>query len=166
MARAAEAPPRDDMALLLARPRLLPAADIADWQFPDDPAAVAEARNAVARRLAEWGLDDLTFTTELTVSELVTNAMRYAGGTVGLRLFHDDTTLVCEVRDSSNTQPRLRRALAGDEGGRGLFLVAQLSRRWGSRYHHSGKTIWAEQPIDDAATSDTGLSAVWDSATL
>ena len=166
MAGAAEAPPRDDMALLLARPRLLPAADIADWQFPDDPAAVAEARNAVAHRLAEWGLDDLTFTTELTVSELVTNAMRYAGGTVGLRLFHDDTTLVCEVRDSSNTQPRLRRALAGDEGGRGLFLVAQLTRRWGSRYHHSGKTIWAEQPIDGDPSSPTGLTAVWDSAAL
>lgn len=164
IAGAAEQPPRDDMALLLARPRLLPADDIADWQFPDDPAAVADARGAVARRLAEWGLDDLTFTTELTVSELVTNAMRYAEGTVRLRLFHDDSTLVCEVRDSSNTQPRLRRAGAGDEGGRGLFLVAQLTRRWGSRYHHSGKTIWAEQPINGDPVSPTDLTDVWDSA--
>ncbi|WP_408647517.1 ATP-binding SpoIIE family protein phosphatase [Streptomyces geranii] len=166
MAGAAEPPPRDDMTLLLARPRLLPAADIADWQFPDDPAAVAEARGAVARRLAEWGLDDLTFTTELTVSELVTNAMRYAGGTVRLRLFHDDATLVCEVRDSSNTQPRLRRAQAADEGGRGLFLVAQLTRRWGSRYHHSGKTIWAEQPINGDPEPPADPTAAWDGDAL
>ncbi|MFM9564587.1 SpoIIE family protein phosphatase [Streptomyces turgidiscabies] len=164
MAGAAEPPPRDDMALLLARPRLLPANDISDWRFPDDPAAVAEARNVVARRLADWGLDHLAFSTELIVSELVTNAMRYAGGTVGLRLFHDGTTLVCEVRDSSNTQPRLRRARAADEGGRGLFLVAQLTRRWGSRYHHSGKTIWAEQPIGGAPPVDDSLGAAWTDA--
>ncbi|WP_155060337.1 SpoIIE family protein phosphatase [Streptomyces blattellae] len=159
---ASEGPPRDDMALLLARTHVLPAADTADWQFPPDPSRVADARKVVARQLADWGLDDLGFTTELIVSELVTNAMRYADGTVGLRLFHDDKTLVCEVSDSSNTQPRLIRARAGDEGGRGLFLVAQLAKRWGSRYHRNGKTIWAEQTI----TADSGLgldfAGIWD----
>ncbi|GGN20012.1 hypothetical protein GCM10011578_050210 [Streptomyces fuscichromogenes] len=142
MAGASRPSPRDDMALLLARTRRLLAADIAAWDFPDDPAAVAEARSAVAARLDSWGLDELTFTTELIVSELVTNAIRYARGAVGLRLFHDDATLVCEVSDSSSTQPRLRRAQVQDEGGRGLYLVAQPSKRWGSRYHHRGKTIY------------------------
>ncbi|GAA3309457.1 hypothetical protein GCM10020295_74160 [Streptomyces cinereospinus] len=74
----------------------------------------------------------------MIVSELVTNAVRYAGGPVGLRLIHD-MFLFCEVTDPSNTQPRLRRAAPGDEGGRGLFLVAQLSKRWGSRYGQLGK---------------------------
>ncbi|MGW0583556.1 SpoIIE family protein phosphatase, partial [Streptomyces sp. NPDC002920] len=92
-------PPRDDMALLLARTRRIPPADIAHWRFPDDPAVVADARKAVARQLTVWGLDELAFTTELIVSELVTNAIRHAGGTVGLRLFHDGSTLVCEVTD-------------------------------------------------------------------
>lgn len=34
-----------------------------------------------------------------------------------------------------------------DEGGRGLFLVAQLTRRWGTRYTQAGKIIWAEQDL-------------------
>lgn len=58
-----------------------------------------------------------------------------------------ESTLVCEVTDPSNTQPRLRHARSTDEGGRGLFLVAQLASRWGCRYGERGKTIWAEQPL-------------------
>ncbi|MER5218381.1 SpoIIE family protein phosphatase [Streptomyces sp. NPDC002838] len=139
--------PRDDIALLLARTRALPPDATPAWEFPADPAVVAHAREAATRQLAAWGLDQAAFTTELVVSELVTNAIRYAGGPIGLRLIRDTTVLVCEVTDSSNTQPRLRRARTTDEGGRGLFLVAQLTARWGSRYGPSGKTIWAEQPI-------------------
>ncbi|WP_328921650.1 SpoIIE family protein phosphatase [Streptomyces griseoaurantiacus] len=140
-------PSRDDIALLLARTRLLPEEATATWEFPADPAVVADAREAATRQSAVWGLDDATiFTTELIVSELVTNAIRYASGPVGLRLMRE-TALICEVSDSSNTQPRLRRARTSDEGGRGLFLVAQLSTRWGSRYGRHGKTIWAEQAL-------------------
>jgi hypothetical protein len=51
------------------------------------------------------------------------------------------------VSDTSNTSPHLRRALSTDEGGRGLFLVAQVAQRWGTRYTPEGKTIWAEQPL-------------------
>jgi serine phosphatase RsbU (regulator of sigma subunit)/anti-sigma regulatory factor (Ser/Thr protein kinase) len=138
-------PEDDDVALLLARTRVIPDDAVADWELPADLAAVSRARELVARKLASWNLDECTYTTELVVSELVTNAIRYAGGPVGVRLVHDDK-LVCEVADPSNTQPRLRRARDNDEGGRGLFLVAQLTARWGSRYHRTGKTIWTEQP--------------------
>jgi serine phosphatase RsbU (regulator of sigma subunit)/anti-sigma regulatory factor (Ser/Thr protein kinase) len=148
LARAADPPPRDDIALLLARIHALKPGATAQWVFPADPAAVADARNAAARQLAAWGLEEAAFTTELIVSELVTNAIRYAGGPIGLRLIHD-VALTCEVSDPSNTQPRLRRAHSTDEGGRGLFLVAQLSNRWGSRYGYSGKTVWAEQALPD-----------------
>jgi anti-sigma regulatory factor (Ser/Thr protein kinase) len=78
------------------------------------------------------------------VSELVTNAIRYGEPPIRLRLIHDAETLICEVSDSSHTAPHLRRAKTFDEGGRGLLLVAQLTRRWGSRYTPEGKTIWAE----------------------
>ncbi|WP_431040958.1 SpoIIE family protein phosphatase [Streptomyces sp. P1-3] len=139
----------DDIALLLARTRVVPPESVAAWEFPADPAAVADARDVAARQLTAWGLEDLVFTTELVVSELVTNAIRYAGGPVGLRLIREGV-LVCEVTDPSNTQPRLRRAETTDEGGRGLFLVAQLTTRWGSRYGLRGKTIWAEQPLGPA----------------
>jgi anti-sigma regulatory factor (Ser/Thr protein kinase) len=153
LATAGGAPPRDDIALLLARTRAIRPAAVANWRFPRDPTAVADARTAVGRQLSAWGLDDLAFTTELVVSELVTNAIRYSAGPVGLRLIHDGV-LACEVSDPSNTQPRLGRAHIADEGGRGLFLVAQLTDRWGCRYGRSGKTIWAEQSLSAGAPVD------------
>ncbi|MFD8643127.1 SpoIIE family protein phosphatase [Streptomyces zaomyceticus] len=146
MAGTGEGPARDDAAVLLARTAALGADSVAQWEFPAHPRAVASARESATGKLAEWGLDGNAFVTELIVSELVTNAVRYAGGPVGLRLIRDEA-LFCEVTDPSNTQPRMRRARISDEGGRGLFLVAQLSRRWGSRYGPSGKTIWVEQEL-------------------
>ncbi|MFF3468404.1 SpoIIE family protein phosphatase [Streptomyces sp. NPDC002619] len=139
--------PRDDVTLLLARTRAVPAQDTAHWQIPADPAAVSEARDWTTRQLTVWGLEDLLFTTELIVSELVTNAIRYGRPPAELHLIRHDV-LVCEVTDASSSQPRLRRAHTTDEGGRGLFLVAQLGTRWGCRHGQNGKTIWSEQLIE------------------
>jgi len=140
--------PEDDTTLLLARVRALPDEDSVLWELPCDPAYVGPAREMTIAQLDTWNLEHLAFTTELIVSELVTNAVRYGGhGPITLRLIRGRDVLICEVSDPSNTQPRLRRALATDEGGRGLFLVAQLTERWGSRYQQYGKTIWTEQPI-------------------
>lgn len=136
----------DDIALLVARTHTLGPDQVAEWQVPSDPAAVAEVRVQVNRRLAEWGLDELVFSTELILSELVTNAIRYGGETVHVRVLRD-RSLICEVFDSSSTSPHLRYAAMTDEGGRGLFLVAQLAERWGTRYTPAGKVIWAEQPV-------------------
>lgn len=139
-------PQPDDIALLLARTHGLRPDRVVSWEVPLDPAAVGTTRNKVARQLEAWGLDELTMTTELIVSELVTNAIRYASGPVRLRLLLQ-SVLTCEVSDGSSTTPRLRHARTTDEGGRGLFLVAQLARRWGTRYTHRGKIIWAEQGL-------------------
>ncbi|MFJ3326993.1 SpoIIE family protein phosphatase [Streptomyces griseus] len=139
-------PLADDVTLLLAEARGVRARDHASWTLAADPSVVSEARAHVLGQLSLWGLDDLAFTTELVASELVTNAIRYAGGTIGLRLIRA-ASLICEVSDVSNTQPRMRRARATEEGGRGLFLIAQLTDRWGSRYTRSGKTIWTEQAL-------------------
>ncbi|MER6377436.1 SpoIIE family protein phosphatase [Streptomyces mirabilis] len=146
LADLADQAPRDDAALLLARTRAVPAADTAHWGIPADPAAVSKAREWITRQLTLWGLDNLLFTTELIVSELVTNAIRYGRPPMDLRLIRHHV-LVCEVTDSSSTQPRLRRARTTDEGGRGLFLVSQLGGRWGCRHGQNGKTIWSEQAI-------------------
>jgi len=141
--------PQDDVALLIARPRALDAGHVATWDIPADPAAVAQARKNASAQLAEWGLEEAVFTTELVVSELVTNAIRHAEPPIQLRLIHD-RTLICEVSDASNTAPHLRRARIFDEGGRGLLLVAQLTQGWGTRQSPIGKTIWAEQALPDA----------------
>ncbi|OII60208.1 sodium/proline symporter [Streptomyces sp. CC53] len=139
-------PPSDDVALLLARTHVLGSEQVASWELPVDPAAVARARNLASEQVTAWGMDELSFTTELIVSELVTNAIRHASGPVCLRVIRD-RTLICEVTDASSTAPRLRHARTTDEGGRGLFIVAQLARRWGTRYTRGGKVIWTEQPL-------------------
>jgi anti-sigma regulatory factor (Ser/Thr protein kinase) len=138
--------PADDVALLIARTHALDDDQVATWDLPADPAIVASARRQVAERLANWGLHDAAFTTELVVSELVTNAIRHAQSPIQLRLIRD-RTLICEVSDGSSTAPHLRRARAFDEGGRGLLLVSRLALRWGSRQTPHGKTIWAEQAL-------------------
>jgi serine phosphatase RsbU (regulator of sigma subunit)/PAS domain-containing protein/anti-sigma regulatory factor (Ser/Thr protein kinase) len=141
-------PPRDDCALLLVRPTPAEPGDVVGWQLEPQPEAVAQARELVARQLHEWDHDELGFTTELVISELVTNAIRYGTGRVEVRLIRDhNRVLTCEVADASNTQPRLRRAADTDEGGRGLFIVAQCTTRWGCRYRAEGKTIWTELPL-------------------
>ncbi|WP_116210221.1 SpoIIE family protein phosphatase [Streptomyces olivoreticuli] len=136
----------DDIALLVARTRILGADRIAEWELPSDPAVVAGARADVTRQLTEWGLVEAVFTSELILSELITNAIRHAAGPIRVRLLRD-RSLICEVSDTSSTSPHLRYAAAEDEGGRGLFLVAQLADRWGTRYTPDGKVIWAEQPL-------------------
>ncbi|MFJ3660202.1 SpoIIE family protein phosphatase [Streptomyces sp. NPDC090119] len=138
--------PTDDVALIVAETRVLGADQVAQWEVPADPAAVSEIRAKVTRQLADWDLEELTFTTELILSELVTNAIRYGRGPIGVRLLRG-RALICEVSDGTTTSPHLRYAASTDEGGRGLFLVAQLSDRWGTRYTPTGKIIWAEQPL-------------------
>ncbi|MEV5236967.1 SpoIIE family protein phosphatase [Streptomyces pseudogriseolus] len=139
--------PEDDVALLMARTRRLAPEQIAAWELPPDPAVVADARRTAQDQLSRWGFDEeQTFTTELLVSELVTNAIRHASGRVRLRLIRE-RTLVCEVLDGGASAPHLRHPRAMDEGGRGLLLVSQLAERWGTRFVPDGKIIWAEQPL-------------------
>ncbi|MEW2399697.1 SpoIIE family protein phosphatase [Streptomyces sp. NPDC046862] len=150
--------PADDVALLIARTRALDEEQVAVWDLPSDPAMVATARRHASEQLTLWGLDEAAFVTELVVSELVTNAIRYGGSPIQLRLIRD-RSLICEVSDASSTSPHLRRARTYDEGGRGLLLVAQLTDRWGTRPSGTGKTIWAEQslPIGEPSLAAFGL---------
>ncbi|MGW0082746.1 SpoIIE family protein phosphatase [Streptomyces sp. NPDC003393] len=143
----------DDIVLLVARTRLTDRALVAEWDVPSDPAAVSRIRAEAARQLDAWGLYQTAFSTELIVSELVTNAIRYGAQPVRLRLLYD-RSLICEVADGSSTSPHLRRARLTDEGGRGLFLVARFAQRWGTRYTSRGKVIWTEQVLHGATEPD------------
>ncbi|MBA2807758.1 SpoIIE family protein phosphatase [Streptomyces sp. KM273126] len=140
--------PRDDVALIVAGTRLLNGDRTASWDVPADPSAVAGVRAAAAQLLQDWGMEEEAFTLELVLSELVTNAIRHASGPIRVRLIRD-RSLICEVSDGSSVSPHLRRAATMDEGGRGLFLVAQFADRWGTRYTSGGKVIWTEQQLSD-----------------
>ena len=143
---------KDDVALLIARTCALSADQIAEWDVPLDPAAVAGIRAAVAEKLDDWDLSELAFTSELLLSELITNAIRHASAPIRVRLLRD-RSLICEVSDGSSTSPHLRYAATMDEGGRGLFLVSQIAEHWGTRYTPEGKVIWAQQPLPGATDS-------------
>ncbi|MDG9711925.1 SpoIIE family protein phosphatase [Streptomyces sp. DH10] len=144
----------DDIALLMARVQGLPTESVGDWTLPREPRSVGRAREYARAQLISWDMEPLVDTTELLVSELVTNALRYGEGEIRLRLLLD-RTLVCEVWDSGLVQPRRRRARDTDEGGRGLQLVGLLSAAWGSRRTPRGKTVWFELPLPGGETSLT-----------
>ncbi|MFF9114673.1 SpoIIE family protein phosphatase [Streptomyces massasporeus] len=144
----------DDIALLMARVQGLPTDSVGDWTLPREPRSVGRAREYARAQLLAWDMEPLVDTTELLVSELVTNALRYGEGEIRLRILLD-RTLVCEVWDSGLVQPRRRRARDTDEGGRGLQLVGLLSAAWGSRRTPRGKTVWFELPLPGGDTSLT-----------
>jgi serine phosphatase RsbU (regulator of sigma subunit)/anti-sigma regulatory factor (Ser/Thr protein kinase) len=137
---------RDDIAILIARLSKIPADHHASWSLPPELTSAAKARHLIREPLARWGLDELMPTTELLVSELVTNAIRYATGEVTIRLVLDGS-LVCEVLDNSSALPRLRHAGRDEECGRGLEVVSQLAQRWGARRTREGKIVWCEHAI-------------------
>ncbi|WP_059008187.1 SpoIIE family protein phosphatase [Streptomyces specialis] len=139
----------DDAALLALRTHLLPAADVASWDLPDDPTAARLARHHIREQLAAWDLEDLVASAELVVSELMGNVIRHATGPAQLRLLRTDI-LTCEVSDASEATPRVRHASLLGENGRGLQLVGASTSRWGARYVRHGKTIWAEFPLPRA----------------
>jgi serine phosphatase RsbU (regulator of sigma subunit)/anti-sigma regulatory factor (Ser/Thr protein kinase) len=135
---------KDDVALLMARLNGIEPDDVAEWRLPPEPAQVPRARAVVREQLHDWGLAKLAGTTELLVSELVTNAVRHSRNRpVELRLVRGDT-LLCEVDDDDHELPTLLSAGPGDETGRGLRVVATLAREWGTSRTGAGKTVWFE----------------------
>lgn len=142
----------DDTAVLAVR--LDDAGPCADVPAADEPLqlalpsraeAASRARQALRRLLDPLGLD--ADAAELLVSELVGNAVRYAGGgEVVVRARIADGLLRVEVLDSSEVVPPLPTAVpASDaESGRGLLLVEALAERWGAEPVPGGKRLWFE----------------------
>ncbi|MEV5977959.1 SpoIIE family protein phosphatase [Streptomyces sp. NPDC052114] len=133
----------DDIALLAARFDGIAPSDVAYWFLEPENATPSRARRLARSALARWGLEDLSESVELLVSEVVTNAVRYASRPITLRLLRTDV-LRCEVGDDVPQLPRLRQARATDEGGRGLYLVNRMARRWGATRLSTGKVVWFE----------------------
>ncbi|MFI0419048.1 ATP-binding protein [Spongiactinospora sp. 9N601] len=108
------------------------------------PASPAVAREFAVSVLGDWASPECSYDAQLIVSELVTNAMRHAGGLVGLRLVRSDRQVACAVSDSSVAAPTLTEQDCFAETGRGLHLVQALSVCWGwFPLDDHGKTVWA-----------------------
>ena len=144
---------RDDIAVLIAKLRRIPEDHRISLQLEPELPSVREARVFIREPLKRWGLEDLTDASELLVSELVTNAIRYANtGEIMLRLVLEPDSLVCEVHDSSPALPRVLQVDKDAENGRGLHVVSQLAARWGARRTLSGKVVWCEQSLPAEVT--------------
>ncbi|OON81362.1 ATP-binding SpoIIE family protein phosphatase [Streptomyces tsukubensis] len=133
----------DDIALLAARFDGIAPSDVAYWFLDPEASAPSRARKLAREALCRWGLEEHMDAAELLVSEVVTNAVRYASKPVTLRLLRTDV-LRCEVGDDVPQLPRLRQARATDENGRGLYLVNKLAKRWDATRLGTGKVVWFE----------------------
>ena len=109
------------------------------------------ARGHVAAYLTAAGRSDLIPSATLIVSELVTNAVVHAGGTIDLRVALTDESLRVDIHDTSDLLPHLRQP---DVGGRGLHIVNAIATNWGVTTDGHGKTTWFELRLTDSRTRD------------
>lgn len=157
---------RDDIAVLIAKLRRIPEDNRMIWQLPPEETSVRQARTLIRDPMKRWGLEDYLPVTELLVSELVTNAIRYGckgefstGAEIEFRLILEGG-LICEVYDPSPALPRVLQVDRDAENGRGLHVVSQLSRRWGSRRTPGGKVVWCEQIVPEEILDAAGAVPV------
>jgi len=117
-------------------------------QLPGGVGAPMRARHALQQRLVDVVDEPLLTDLALLVSEVVTNAVRHGGGgesgQVGIRIEMEDDVMTVFVTDPGEgfdvprkPVPRLPRS-----GGLGLFLLDQLSTRWGVERVDDGTRVW------------------------
>ncbi|MEU9354231.1 ATP-binding protein [Streptomyces griseoloalbus] len=120
------------------------------YALEGDGAWIAQARHLAAAFLArvrsEDGLPVSTRAmevTQLVVSELVTNARKYAPGPVGLDLRVADGAVEIVVRDGNPEPPVARDADPGRVGQHGLEIVMAVAQALDVRQEPAGKSITA-----------------------
>ncbi len=115
-----------------------------------------------ARRYTRFFLDscrgiseNTAETAELLISELVTNAVRFAGdpartlrhseradaSLISLSIRHFPESLLIEVYDTDSNPPILSRVNEYAESGRGLMLVEALSKEWSCFFPPGGGKV-------------------------
>lgn len=121
--------------------------------LPRDLSAPGQARLYLVGVLPGLGVHTGAIDSALLIaSELVANAVRHGrdGNPRLLAHFSQDGTLTITVADKTpySRLPAAVLADATEESGRGLFIVAALSTRWGHRpvgsVSGNGTAVWAE----------------------
>jgi serine phosphatase RsbU (regulator of sigma subunit)/anti-sigma regulatory factor (Ser/Thr protein kinase) len=133
----------DDVALLVASLRGIPADRVANWIMKPTLRSPSTARRLIRGVLQKWELAEVAETAALLATELVTNATRYASRPISVRLTLTDS-LLCEVYDDDHHLPVLGNPGSAEESGRGILLVSRLARRWGVSRIPTGKVVWFE----------------------
>jgi anti-sigma regulatory factor (Ser/Thr protein kinase) len=112
--------------------------------FVASPAELRHVRDFVRGSLRAWGDEEFGSQVEVIASELATNAVRHAQSPFRVSIERGSSTIRLAVRDASFARPEHLTGKTGVVGGRGIPLVAALSRAWGSESETDGKTVWAE----------------------
>jgi anti-sigma regulatory factor (Ser/Thr protein kinase) len=120
--------------------------DDATARFRAGPDAPFAARRFLAGLLRRRPYGDRVdpYDAQLVVSELATNAVMHAGTPFSVGVRYDGSAVRISVQDSSSMQPIMRESNPQALSGRGLRLIAMVSRAWGVEYGPDGKTVWAE----------------------
>jgi len=139
--------------------------------LPFTASSVGVARRHLVSDLIEAGVRAPAVTdAALVISELLSNALRHGGPLPGsgIRVAWDldaDTVRVSVSDGGGSTRPELGQPSPSTTGGRGLRIVARLSRRWGTLCDDEGTTVWAEvlvMPLEavpvPAAVAESGLA--------
>ncbi|CAL9340361.1 ATP-binding protein [Streptomyces cellulosae] len=122
----------------------------ASYALNAEGAWIAQARHLAAEFLGRARTEDglpvperVVEITQLVVSELVTNARKYAPGPVALdlRIFGDAVEVV--VRDGNPEVPRPRDADPGRVGQHGLEIVMAVAEALDVRQEAEGKSVAA-----------------------
>ncbi|MFE7624463.1 ATP-binding protein [Streptomyces sp. NPDC057509] len=119
-------------------------------------------RRVLGIKLKRWRVPELIEPAGLLLSELVTNALIHGQGDVGIRVHLAEGRCVIAVRDGSSARPRLRRADAQEEGGRGLLLVDALAAEWG--VSPDGTTTWCSLHVNEGPSTMPTPPALRDDA--
>jgi anti-sigma regulatory factor (Ser/Thr protein kinase) len=113
------------------------------------PESVREARDFARSVLESWNLGAMFDDVRLVVSELVTNALRYAApaedaAPIRLSLLCTGARLTCAVTDPSDQIPVHKDPECTEQSGRGLQLVEAFSDSWNwAPLADRGKVVWA-----------------------
>ncbi len=129
------------------------------------PRSVHQARRWVVDTIREIGRPELADTTELAVSELVTNAVLHAEPPIEIRVRGTRLHPRIEVRDGSTEPPvmptrseidlvELDETLILVTFGRGLDIVSRCADAWGAELEDTGKVMWFAPAVE---THDTGV---------
>jgi anti-sigma regulatory factor (Ser/Thr protein kinase) len=120
----------------------------AEIVLASESASLSAARSFVSSMLDVWDCEDPDEVVTLLTSEIVSNAVRHAVGSVGLEvaIVHEGELRV-QARDHSPHAAVVRRRNPGGVGGHGLQIVATLARRWGVDRYEDTKVVWFEASV-------------------
>src|SRR5687768_7170778 len=125
-------------------PEVLSASARTLYALPEEQPDLVAMRAWVGTLLRDLP-EDVRLDVLLVCTELASNAYEHAAGPRAMRVQRHTDFIRVEVDDHTPAElPHLGESRLGDCRGRGLILVANLSRCWGTREFAGGNTVWAE----------------------